>query len=37
MQILAPVFVAISVLGGVFKKSLGNIYRRLTGRSGEPK
>jgi hypothetical protein len=37
MQILAPVFVAISVLGGYFRKSLGTIYRRLIGRSGEPK
>ena len=37
MQILAPVFVAISVLGGHFRRSLGTIYRRLIGRSGEPK
>jgi hypothetical protein len=37
MQILAPVFVAISVLGGYFRKSLGTIYRRLSGRFGEPK
>jgi hypothetical protein len=37
MQILAPVFVAISVLGGYFRKGLGTIYRRLIGRSEEPK
>lgn len=36
MQILAPVFVAISVLGGYFRRSLANIFRRLTGRLGEP-
>jgi hypothetical protein len=35
MQILAPVFVVVSVLGGRFKRSLGIIFRRLVGRSGK--
>jgi len=35
MQILAPVFVAISVLGGYFRRSLTNIFCRLAGRSEE--
>jgi len=36
MQILAPVFVAISVLGSYFRRSLGTVYRRLFGGSGAP-
>jgi len=33
MQILAPVFVLISVAGGYFKKSISTFFKRLTGRS----
>jgi hypothetical protein len=35
MQIIAPVFVVVSFLGGRFKRSLGTILRRLVGRSGK--
>jgi len=32
MQILAPVFVLFSVLGGYFKRDVATFFRRLTGR-----
>jgi hypothetical protein len=35
MQILAPVFVVLSVLGGQLKKRITTIFRRRSGRSSE--